>query len=126
MHKSRLGGLIIDCKTDDLNSAGEFWSKALGLKICPSQNPDDDAYVVLKTPEDELAVEIQQVTHDSRVHIDIETDDIEAEALRLEKLGAKRIRQVSSWIVMLAPTGQRFCLVNPQRKDFESQANHWD
>ena len=31
MHKSRLGGLIIDCRTDDLDAAADFWSQALGL-----------------------------------------------------------------------------------------------
>jgi hypothetical protein len=70
-------------------------------------------------------VEVQQVKHDSRVHLDIETDDIEAEARRLEALGAKRIDKVHTWIVMEAPTGQRFCLVRPQNKQFADQANVW-
>ena len=125
MHKSRLGGLIIDCNTDDLDSAGEFWSKALGLSINHDKGPDDTNYVLLNTPENELDIEIQQVNHESRVHIDIETDDIEAEASRLEKLGAVRIGTVRSWLVMQAPTGQRFCLVTPQRSEFDSQANLW-
>lgn len=126
MHKSRLGGLIIDCRTEDLESAGLFWSKALGHDIHASDDPKDKKYVVLKTPDTEIDIEIQKVKHDSRVHIDIETDDIEAEALRLEKLGAWRVKQVKSWLVMRAPTGQHFCLVDPQRSDFERCANHWD
>ncbi len=126
MHKSRLGGLIIDCKTDDLDSAGLFWSRALGLDIKPVTHPVDNQYVSLNTPGNDIHIEVQQVEHDSRVHIDIETDDIEAEALRLEKLGARRVKKVKSWLVMEAPTGQRFCLVGPQRSEFESQANHWD
>ena len=32
MHKSRLAGFIIDCKTDDLESAAAFWSGALGME----------------------------------------------------------------------------------------------
>ena len=126
MHKSRLGGLIIDCQTDDLDSAGEFWSKALGLQIKASNAQYDEKYVLLNTAENELDIEVQQVTHDSRVHIDIETNDIEAEASRLEKLGARRIDKVDHWVVMQAPTGQRFCLVKPQRSEFESQANIWE
>ena len=39
------------------------------------------------------------------------SDDVEAEVRRLEALGARRIRQVQSWWVMEAPTGQRFCVV---------------
>jgi hypothetical protein len=65
------------------------------------------------------------VEHPSRVHIDIETDDIEAEVQRLEALGAKRVAQVKRWWVMEAPTGQRFCVVRPQRPDFVERANSW-
>ncbi len=31
MHKSKLSGFIIDCRTDDLSAAAEFWSIALGM-----------------------------------------------------------------------------------------------
>jgi hypothetical protein len=85
----------------------------------------DENYVALGSPAGELDVEVQKVGHDSRVHIDIETDDIEAEARRLEALGAKRLDAIRDWLVMEAPTGQRFCLVPPQRPEFESEANQW-
>jgi uncharacterized protein len=68
---------------------------------------------------------VQSVSHPSRVHIDIETDDQLAEVARLEKLGARRVQHVKRWWVMEAPTGQRFCVVNPQRADFESEAHVW-
>ncbi len=50
----------------------------------------------------------------------------EADAARLEKLGAKRLEKVRTWLVMEAPTGQRFCLVRPQRTMFEAEGNIWD
>ena len=53
MHHSRLGGLIIDCDTDDLDREASFWSAALGYPIRPSQDPDDDGYVILDTPDGE-------------------------------------------------------------------------
>jgi hypothetical protein len=43
---------------------------------------------MLENPPDEPIVEIQRVNHESRVHLDIETDNIPAEVGRLEKLGA--------------------------------------
>jgi hypothetical protein len=55
------------------------------------------------------------VKHESRVHLDIETDDVEAEVLRLERLGAKRVEKGRAWWVMEAPTGQRFCVVRAKR-----------
>ncbi len=44
----------------------------------------------------------------------------------MEKLGAKRLEKIRTWLVMEAPTGQRFCLVRPQRATFEAEGNIWD
>ena len=125
MHKSRLAGFIIDCQSDDLDRAAEFWAAALGLPVrCAAES--GEAYRTLQTTGDEVHIELQRVGHPSRVHIDIEADDIEAEVRRLEALGARRIAQVRTWVVLEAPTGQRFCVVRPQRADFEARANRWE
>lgn len=126
MHRSRLAGLIIDCKTDDLERAAGFWGAALGYSLKPDDADPNPLYRVFATGPEEPQVMVQQVTHDSRVHLDIETDDVEAEVRRLETLGAKRIQNVQTWCVMEAPTGQRFCVVRVQRKvDFKERANVW-
>jgi predicted enzyme related to lactoylglutathione lyase len=126
MHKSRLAGFIIDCKTSDVHAAARFWSQALNMPTEDLPGEEGDSYVKLKVPDERLHIEVQAVDHDSRVHLDIETDDIEAEVQRLEKLGAKRLQKIHTWIVMEAPTGQRFCVVRPQNKGFEKDANRWD
>jgi len=126
MHKSQLAGFIIDCETDDLDAAAAFWGAALGLKRYKSDDPEEAAYVMLETQPDDQHIEVQKVDHASRVHLDIETDDIEAEVQRLEALGAKRIGPIKRWVVMEAPTGQRFCVVRPQRESFPDTANIWD
>jgi predicted enzyme related to lactoylglutathione lyase len=126
MHKSRLAGFIIDCQTDDLEAAARFWGAALGLKVEPPPAKAADAlYRRLSTASDQMHVEVQQVAHPSRVHLDIEASDIEAEVQRLERLGARRIGAVRSWVVMEAPTGQRFCVVPVERTDFAANANTW-
>jgi predicted enzyme related to lactoylglutathione lyase len=125
MHKSRLGTIVIDCQTQDIAAASAFWSAALGWSARTLPNPDDANYREFEGPPDEVKVLVQAVQHPSRVHIDIETDDIEAEVLRLEALGAKRVAYVKRWWVMEAPTGQRFCVVRPQRPDFAERANKW-
>ena len=115
MHKSCLGAIVIDCRTEDAQAASAFWSAALGYA---TRATDDPRYVDLVTPEGQPAVIVQQVEHQSRVHLDIETDDVDAEVGRLEALGAKRVAQVKTWWVMEAPTGHRFCVIRPQRDDF--------
>lgn len=126
MHRSRLAGFIIDCDTTDLGTAAEFWSKALGIPTKTSSDPGEESYVMLDNGPDDYHIEVQKVDHPSRVHLDIETDDIEAEVERLEALGAVQIGRVRTWVVMEAPTGQRFCVVRPQGKAFDSKANTWD
>jgi len=125
MHRSRLAGFIIDCATDDLDTAAGFWSAALGYDRKPSDDPAESSYVKLETGSGGLHIEVQKVSHPSRVHLDIESDNIEAEVARLEELGAKRIGKVRTWVVMEAPTGQRFCVVRVQGPAFEDEANRW-
>ena len=125
MHKSRLGTIVIDCQTQDLDAAAAFWAAALGRPAQRLQSEAGDQYRALEGPPEEVTMLVQSVQHPSRVHIDIETDDIEAEVRRLEALGARRIAQVKRRWVMEAPTGQRFCVVRPQRPDFGENANAW-
>lgn len=124
MHKSRLAGFIIDCKTDDLEGAARFWSAALGMTAL---GRDGELYERLDASARDLAIEVQRVEHESRLHLDIESDDIPAEVARLEALGARRIKQAGTWVVMEAPTGQRFCVVRA-KKGLEGfpGANTWD
>ncbi len=125
MHRSRLAGFIIDCNTPDLEQAAQFWSAALGYPLKSTAEEAGTKYRQLDTPDDDVHIEVQQVNHESRVHLDIEADDIEAEVQRLEALGAKRVNQLHTWWVMEAPTGQRFCVVRVQRRDFKVHANVW-
>jgi catechol 2,3-dioxygenase-like lactoylglutathione lyase family enzyme len=125
-HRSRLGTIVIDCRTENLDEAAHFWAEALGRPAARLSDPQDSQYRVLRGADDEVAVLVQAVTHPSRVHLDIETDDVESEVRRLEALGAYRVMQVKRWWVLQSPTGQRFCVVPPQRFDFVQHANVWD
>ncbi|WP_300614875.1 VOC family protein [Dokdonella sp.] len=125
MHRSRLSNLVIDCRVDDLASAAEFWSRALGKKIVTVDQDGDGKYAELDTAADEPLILLQKVEHESRVHLDIETDDVDAEAARLEALGARRIEFRHRWWVMEAPTGHRFCVVRRQRAKFGPHVNEW-
>ena len=126
MHQSGLGGLIIDCNTDDLDGEAQFWSKALGYEIRPSDDPDDANYVVLDTRDGEPYIELQTVEHPSRVHLDIKTDDLEAEVQRLETLGATRVKKVKHWWVLEAPSGHRFCVISLHPGQNVGRLNRWD
>lgn len=112
MHRSRLAGFIVDCQDAEPERAAAFWGPALGLEVL---GPDGPGYVRLDASPHQLTIEVQRVAHASRVHLDIEADDLEAEAARLERLGARRVGPLKGWIVMEAPTGQRFCVVRARQ-----------
>ena len=124
-HRSRLAGFIIDCNTDDHAAAVDFWSQALGYPVKERYVDDGTEYTSLAGTPAELHVEVQKVGHPSRVHLDIEADDIEAEVARLEALGAKKVAWVKRWQVMEAPTGQRFCVVKMREPDKGVPPNAW-
>src|SRR5258708_17714506 len=122
MHKSKLSGFIIDCQTTDLDRSADFWGNALGMPVRELPPGEGEIYKRLEDSQHGLHIEVQAVSHASRVHLDIETNDIEAEVRRLEGLGAKRIQAIHTWWVMEAPTGQRFCVVRAASKSFAAQA----
>lgn len=125
-HHSRLCSLVLDCKVDDLGPAIAFWSAALGKPVADPDEDGDGRYAVLDTARDEPVILLQKVPHPSRVHLDIETDDVDAEAARLEQLGARKVAFVKRWWVMEAPTGHRFCVVGQQRDRFGPGLNRWE
>ncbi len=126
MHHSRLCSLQIDCNVDDIDAAARFWAAALGRAVDMDHPGSRGRYRQLATLPDEPMVQLQRVDHASRVHLDIETDDIEAEVVRLEKLGASVFKKLERWTVMQAPSGQCFCVVRVQRPDWPHGATRWD
>lgn len=125
MHRSVLSQLVIDCHSDDMPAAVSFWAAALGLAPSPDDAPDD-RYFALRG-ESGLRLLLQRVEWPSTYHVDIETDDVDAEVARLEALGATRIVKRHTWWVMRTPTGHELCVIRPQSNDGElgPRAHTW-
>lgn len=125
-HHSRLSTFVLDCEVDDLAPHVAFWSQALGKRVDSADEDGDGKYARLHTEADEPVLLLQKVAHPSRIHLDIEADDVDAEAERLVALGARKLEKVHTWWVMEAPSGHRFCVVRQQRKPFGPHLNRWD
>ena len=130
MHRSRVTNLIID--SDDLERNLAFWSAALGIDNWGLDGPEDN-YGVLKESVGGLHVELQRVperkTAKNRVHLDIETDDVDAEVHRLEELGATRVEEHRGarvrWWIMQDPCGNEFCVTGVQSDAWPEGARSW-
>lgn len=120
MHRSRPAGFMIDCQGGELSASTTFWREALAL---PVVDPDEGAagrHAVFGPGG--LLVDVQQVDHPSRVHL----DDLEAEVSRLEAPGGRGIACARRrWWVMEAPTGHRFCVVPMRDAAGRAPANVW-
>jgi predicted enzyme related to lactoylglutathione lyase len=131
MHRSRVCNLIID--SDDLEANLAFWSAALGVENWGLDGPEDN-YGVLKEDIAGLHVELQRVpeskTAKSRIHFDIETDDVDAEVARLEALGARRVEEHpggrTRWWLMQDPCGNEFCVTSVQSEAWPKDVRTWD
>jgi hypothetical protein len=74
----------------------------------------------------ELDYFIQRVeSADEGVHIDFETDNVDAEVHRLESLGARKKYPIKGWWVMEDPGGHAFCVVPVQSKTWPGGSVEW-
>jgi Glyoxalase-like domain len=102
--------LFIDVPSELASTTEAFWSAATGW---PTGTPwtNHPEFVSMQPPEANPYVHVQRITGSPRVHLDLLTDDIEAEAVRLVDLGAQRRRLHEWWQVMTSPGGLLLCLV---------------
>jgi Glyoxalase-like domain len=121
MHRSRLGAIGIDCPGRVRGETEAFWAGAMGGQV---EREDEPQYSAVATVAGRW-VFVQEIDGDARMHVDIETDDVEAEVARLEALGARRERQLSGYWIMRDPAGLVFCVVPPQTADFPGDAAVW-
>jgi hypothetical protein len=125
MHRSRLYGLFVDTPAPDAPAAAAFWSAALGVPAVPKSR--EEQFTMLRGAFPALAIGVQAVDDAPRYHVDIETDDHEAEAARLTGLGAVEINRWLDCHIMRAPGGHLLCVV-PVHSDaelFAAQATAW-
>jgi predicted enzyme related to lactoylglutathione lyase len=121
MHRSRFSTLLIDAPFQSAARAVDFWSAALGVTARPV--PDEPQFTNLDGAFPGLVVAVQSVDDAPRFHIDIETDDLDAEVARLQALGAV---EVSRWLdchTLRAPGGHLLCVI-PVHSDPEVFAAH--
>jgi predicted enzyme related to lactoylglutathione lyase len=130
-HRSRLCHFVID--VDDLDRGVTFWSAALDATEEPLSATSRHIYRRLRLPDSDIRILLQR-TNDKklskeRMHLDLETDDVEVEVRRLEALGATRWdhqqeRGHDFW-VLRDPWGNEFCVLQPEFPDLLAQRRPW-
>jgi len=125
MHRSKLTAALVDVPAERYEEVTRFWAGALATDADISD--EDPDYAALGRPVPGLEFMVQRVDAPARIHLDIETDDVDAEVERLEERGAERVEKIETWWVLRDPAGLLFCVVRVQDPEgFERQANVWD
>ncbi|AJZ82511.1 MULTISPECIES: VOC family protein [Streptomyces] len=125
MHRSRVYAVLIDAPKAEAARATAFWSAALGVTAEPFA--PEPQFTTLHEALPGLVTAVQAVDDAPRIHLDFETDDVEAETARLLALGAEQIAQWQECRVLRVPGGHVMCVL-PLETDpetFRAQANVW-
>jgi hypothetical protein len=125
-HRSRLSTILIDAPSGEAPAVAAFWSQALGVPALPV--PGKQQFTSLHGALPSLVLAVQAVDDQARFHLDIETDDVEAETMRLVTLGAVEIGRWLDCRTLRAPGGHVVCVI-PRHSDpetFERLSQVWE
>ena len=112
-----VGSVVIDC--NDFSRMLAFWQEA--LRYVPKYPPKENDWALLRDPEGRhVNVSLQCVPEKrvgkNRLHLDLYTNDPDAEIERLLELGATVHRRVQDsdeeFVVLEDPEGNLFCIVD--------------
>ena len=132
MHRSRLCHVVIDVPNLDRGVA--FWAAALGATEETVSEQSRHIYRSLRLPDSQIRILLQRTDDEKvgkeRMHLDLESDDVEAEVARLEALGATRWdhqaeRGFEFW-VMRDPWGNEFCVLQPEFPELLARQAPWN
>src|SRR5215510_2213208 len=125
-HYSRRDMVVIDVPAAHHAREVEFWQAATGQTL--TRNERRPEYHGALLPGRRFGLLTQRLDEGTaRVHLDIHTDDLEAEVARLERLGAQRVTQVHSWWIMRDPAGLPFCVLPDAPGSLDgANAHRWD
>lgn len=112
-----IGSIVI--RVDDIERQASFWEAALGYERRPG---GDDDFVLLRPkagPGPNLSLDRVHSTAQvpPRIHLDLYSDDQEAEVERLLALGATEVHwdkrpPDADYVILADPEGNRFCVVD--------------
>ena len=111
-----IGSVVVDC--NDFPAMMAFWEAAIRYT---HREPVEDGFVILRDPSGGGPnVSIDRVPEPrvgkNRLHLDLYTDEQEAEVERLLALGATRHQRApepgEDFVVLADPEGNLFCVVD--------------
>jgi hypothetical protein len=124
MHRSRLAAICLDVPDRDRERSEQFWAGAVGRTAQRATNLSE--YTVFGDVQGHRLLLQSIGTDAARIHLDIHTDDRDAEVKRLVALGAIEVASAGDWVVLRDPAGLLLCVVPvPSDDPTLSGASRW-
>lgn len=121
MHRILLRTIVIDVPSEVHDSARAFWSTAMAAEAHQGVNYPEDHW--FEHPAASVKMLLQDIgSTPARFHLDIETDDVEAEVARLIAAGASEVDRQGNWVVLRDPAGLLFCVVPEEGAGFAEKS----
>src|SRR4051794_27170622 len=149
MHRSRLSTILIDVPEASAGEAAALWAPAPGVPAPPvpapgpwggraapfgpapwgapaTPVPGEEQFTSLPGALPSLTLAVQSVDDEARYHVDLETDNVDAETARLLALGAVEINRWLECRILRAPGGHLLCVIPLHSDDFADHATTWE
>jgi catechol 2,3-dioxygenase-like lactoylglutathione lyase family enzyme len=121
MHRILLRKFYIDAPAEVYDRTRDFWATALAAQA--HRGVKYPEYHWFDHPASLVQVFVQDIgSTPARYHVDIETDDVEAEVSRLLAAGAVEIDRQGTWVVMRDPAGLLFCVIPEEGDGFAERS----
>jgi hypothetical protein len=110
-HRSQVDQVCLDVPPAAYDAEVAFWPALTGWQLVPT---DTREFARLRVPDDQaLRWLVQRLDDDGgpvRAHLDLATDDHDAEVARHVGLGAAVVASHSGWTVLRDPAGSAYCI----------------
>nr|WP_294693815.1 VOC family protein [uncultured Friedmanniella sp.] len=122
MHRILLREVLIDVPSSALDATRTFWAAALLAR--PHVVEKYPQFTSLRDPAALPHVGLQDLGDGTtaRYHLDLETDDVEAEVARLVSLGATEVSRQDGLVVLQDPAGLLLCVLPPESEEFATRS----
>jgi hypothetical protein len=119
-HRSLTDQVCLDFPETMFDDEAHFWAQLLDRELRPSPGYDEFARLV-RQPGDPIRILLQRVGDGpARAHLDLATDNRDAEVDRIRGLGATQVRRTDGWTTLRDPAGMEFCVTD---RDPEPEAS---
>ncbi|SDR76517.1 hypothetical protein SAMN04488543_0376 [Friedmanniella luteola] len=121
MHRILLREVIVDVPSAALDASRRFWAEALAAS--PRVVGDAGEFTSLDDAAALPHVAVQDVgTTPARYHLDLESDDVDAEVARLVRLGGTEVCRGDGLVVVADPAGLLLCVLPPESDEFATRS----